>query len=105
MPHKFDSWTPNLRPKEAQYEPWLARVTGQLLAAYAALEHEVQKRPAMFATPGNQASITSAVAWQFTQSMLASIVPAAGHPGLVALSARAEATPGFRKYSPVGPGV
>ena len=55
----------NLRPKEAQYEPWMARVTGQLLAAYAALEHEVQLRPAMFSAHHNQTAITAAVVWQF----------------------------------------
>lgn len=95
----------NLRPKEAQYEPWMARVTGQLLAAYAALEHEVQLRPAMFSAPHNQTAITAAVVWQFTQSMLASVVPASNHWGLVNLSERLEQTSEFQKYPPVGPGV
>lgn len=95
----------NLRPKEAQYEPWMARVTGQLLAAYAALEHEVQLRPAMFSAPHNQTAITAAVVWQFTQSMLASVVPASNHWGLVNLSERLEQTFEFQKYPPVGPGV
>ena len=95
----------NLRPKEAQYEPWMERVSGQVLAAYAGLEAEVQKRKDAFATGHIQASITAAVAWQFTQSMLAKIVPAAKHPGLVELSQRLEATPEFRKYPPTGPGV
>lgn len=95
----------NLRPAEAQYEPWLARVTGQLLAAYAGLEQEVQARAFGFAQSRSQAVITAAVAWQFTQSMLAAVVPAANHPGLVALSARMEETPEFLKYPPAGPGV
>ncbi len=30
----------NLRPPEAQFAPWKQRVTGQFLAAYAALEVE-----------------------------------------------------------------
>jgi glutathione S-transferase len=94
----------NLRPASAQYEPWMERVTGQLLAAYAGLEKEVQVRPHAFEAMG-QASITAAVAWQFTQSMLAQIVPATGHRGLVALSARMEQAPQFRKYPPDGPGV
>ncbi len=94
----------NLRPPEKQHEPWVARVTGQLLAAYAGLEREVQARPKAFAAM-NQASITAAVAWQFTQSLLAAVVPAGKHPGLVALSARMEATPPFLKYPPDGPGV
>jgi glutathione S-transferase len=94
-----------LRPPSAQYEPWVERVQGQLLEAYAALEREVQARNVVFAQPRNQASITAAVVWQFTQSMLASIVPAEKHPGLVELSARMERTPAFLKYSPLVPGV
>jgi len=80
-------------------------VAGQLSAAYLALEQEVARRPAAFAGPVNQATLTAAVAWQFTQSLLAHIVPAAQHPGLVALSARLETTAAFKKYPPVGPGV
>ena len=94
-----------LRPSSAQYEPWVQRVQGQLLEAYASLEREVQTRQPVFAEPRRQASITAAVVWQFTQSMLAPIVVAENYPGLVALSARMERTPEFLKYSPVGPGV
>ena len=95
----------NLRPASAQYEPWMERVRGQLLAAYAGLEQQVQIRQSAFPAPRSQASITAAIAWQFTQSMLAAIVPAESHPGLVALSVRMESTPEFLKYPPVGPGV
>ncbi len=95
----------NLRPPSAQYEPWMKRVRGQLVAAYAGLEQQVQARQPAFPKPRSQASITAAVAWQFTQSMLAAIVPAEHHPGLAGLSARMESTPEFRKYPPVGPGV
>ena len=94
-----------LRPSSAQYEPWVERVQGQLLEAYAALEREVQTRQPVFVEPRRQAGITTAVVWQFTQSMLASIVVAEKYPGLVALSARMERTPEFRKYPPVGPGA
>jgi glutathione S-transferase len=95
----------NLRPTSAQYQPWLERVRGQLLAAYAGLEHEVQTREAIFAAAHSHASVTAAVVWQFTQSTLATIVPASDHPGLAALSARMELLPGFLKYPPVGCGV
>jgi glutathione S-transferase len=94
----------NLRPAAAQYEPWLSRVRGQLLAAYAGLEQEVQKRPAAFAG-SSHASVTAAIVWRFTQSELASVVPAGQHPALAALSERMEGRPEFRKYPPVGPGV
>ena len=95
----------NLRPKEAQHEPWVARVTGQLLAAYAELEHEIQQRPATFSIPYRQAAISAAVAWQFTQSLLATVVPASNYPSLVKLSEMLEQTAEFKTYPPVGPGV
>ena len=94
----------NLRPASARYEPWLARVRGQLLAAYGGLEREIGERKKVFAG-ATHASIAAAVAWQFTQSELAAIVPAAKHPLLVELSQRMESLPQFRKYPPVGPGV
>lgn len=95
----------NLRPTEAQFEPWVARVTGQLLAAFSALEQEVQRRPELFGGVLNQAAISSAIAWQFAQSMVASVVPAAACPGLAALSERLERSAPFLKYPPDGPGV
>lgn len=95
----------NLRPASAQYEPWVERVRGQLLAAYAGLEQEVQAHRSAFAQARNQASITTAIAWQFTQSLLAPVVPAKDYPALVELSARMERTPEFLKYPPDGPGV
>jgi len=95
----------NLRPPSAQHEPWITRVTGQLLAAYAELDLEVQRRTALFSKLNSQVAITTAVVWQFTQSMLASIVDASLHPGLAGLSARMEQRPEFLKYPPVGPGI
>jgi glutathione S-transferase len=94
----------NLRPAEAQYEPWLDRVRSQLLSAYAGLEQEVGDRPTAFARLSH-ASITAAVAWQFTQSELASVVPAGRYPALSASCERMESLPQFRKYPPIGPGV
>ena len=95
----------NLRPAALQFEPWLVRVTGQLQAACAGLEMQVVNYPALFSTPRSQAVITTAIAWQFTQSMVAELVPATSHPALVALSARMENTLEFLKYPPAGPGV
>lgn len=86
----------NLRPVEKQHQPWLSRVTGQLLAAYTALEFELQRQP--LAAPReniNQAGITTAVAWHFTQAMLPEVVSAANFPGLRDFSARAEQLPEF----------
>ena len=42
-----------------------------------------------------QPQITAAVAWRFTQHMVAELVPAADFPKLSALSARAEKQPAF----------
>lgn len=95
----------SLRPASAQYEPWMTRVSGQILAAYAALEQEIQSRPQVFSGTRKHAVITTAVVWQFTQSMLSDLVPAGHHPGLVALSQHMEAQPEFLRYPPSGPGV
>jgi glutathione S-transferase len=86
----------NLRPAEKLHEPWINRVTGQLLAAYQILEADLTARP-----PGvtgaaiNQAGVSVAVAWHFTQQMLPEIVPAENYPVLREFSARAEALPEF----------
>lgn len=86
----------NLRPAEKLHEPWVARVTGQLLAAYEELESELQRRP-LAVTSGtiNQAGVTTAVAWHFTQQMLPGVVPPANYPSLQAFSDQAETLPEF----------
>ena len=81
----------NLRPVEKQHQPWLSRVTEQLLAAYAALESELQRLPLAVASESiDQAGVTTAVAWYFTQAMLPEVVSAASYPVLRDYSARAE---------------
>lgn len=95
----------NLRPQAAQYEPWIARVTGQLLAACGALEKEVTQRADVFADPATQVALSSAIAWDFLQTMLPAVVPAGDYPGLAALAHRVEQTAPFLKYPSAGPGV
>jgi glutathione S-transferase len=95
----------NLRPPEFQFEPWLQRVAGQLQAAFGALEHEVATHAATFTRERSHAVIAAGIAWSFAQSMLADLLPAAGHPALGALSARLERSAVFLKYPPRGPGV
>ena len=86
-----------LRPPEKLHEPWVTRVTGQLLAAFGALEDEVVRRPlAVTSSAITQAGVSAAVAWHFTQQMLPEVVPAASYPTLVAFSGKAEALPEFR---------
>jgi glutathione S-transferase len=85
-----------LRPAEKQHEPWVARGAGQLLAAYEALESELQRRP-LAVTSGsiNKADVSTAVAWHFTQEMLPGVVPPASYPSLQTFSAQAETLPEF----------
>ena len=86
----------NLRPTEKQHAPWVERVTGQLLAAYAALESSFRDQPQSISSITiDQAGITTAVAWKFTQEMLPEIIPAADYPALRALSEQAEALTEF----------
>ncbi len=91
----------NLRPPEKHHEPWLARVRGQMLAAYGALETEIRSKPPAM----NQAGITAAVAWRFTQGILPGAVAVSEHPALQEFSARAERLPEFAAFPPDGPGV
>jgi glutathione S-transferase len=86
-----------LRPAEKQHEPWRTRVHHQLVAAYNALETELAKSPLdALDTTITQAGVTTAVAWNFTQMMLPSIVLAERFPRLTAYSAIAEQLPAFR---------
>jgi len=96
----------NLRPVEKQHKPWLDRVQGQLLAAYAALELEIRRKPLDASSKTiTQAGITAAVAWQFTQAMLPETVAASKHPVLQAFSVQAEQLAEFLAAPPIGPGV
>ena len=81
----------NLRPLEKQHEPWVARVQGQLFAAYQALELELRNKPlAVGSKTINQAGVSTAVAWSCTQMMLPEIIIAADYPALQAYSGQAE---------------
>lgn len=96
----------NLRPLDAQYEPWLSRVSAQLEAALALLEVDVASAeldldPASI----DQSTITAAVAWRFLRELAPANAPEASHPALVALSLRAESLDAFLAFPPTGPGV
>jgi glutathione S-transferase len=94
-----------LRPPEKVHEPWVRRVTDQLLAAYRALEQALGDAPLdVTSTSIRQAGVSVAVAWHFTQQTLAHVVPAAEFPRLVAFSAAAEALAAF-KAAPYGEGT
>lgn len=85
----------NLRPAEKLHEPWLDRVTGQLLAAYSGLEQ-------LLANPQgeslNQASLSVAVAWSFSRYAVPSVVKTEAFPNLQRHARLAEQHPAFGKY-------
>ena len=83
----------NLRPAEKLHAPWLDRISGQLLAAYRLLDKLVAGDDTL-----NQASITAAVAWSFSQYTVASVVNAEAFPNLQHLAERLEQHPAFKKY-------
>lgn len=86
----------NLRPAEKLHEPWLNRVTGQLLAAYDELEADLNSAPSSPTSKTiDQGGLSTAVAWHFTQQMLPGLVPASEYPGLREFSAKAEALAEF----------
>ncbi len=86
----------NLRPAEKLHQPWVDRVRGQLVAAYSALEQELATSPLSADERAmTQAGVSTAVAWSFTQLMLADVIAADGFPVLSAYAARAESLPVF----------
>ena len=86
-----------VRPPEKLHDPWLARVTGQCRNAFALLEQALQAGPDVAEVPLDQATLTAAVVWQFTQLTVPGAVAAGEHPRLAELSARAEVLPAFRR--------
>lgn len=96
----------SLRPETKWHQPWLDRVQGQALAGFAALESELHKRSlAVTSATIDQAGVTTAVLWQFAQSMLPQVIVAANYPLLAEHSQRAESLPEFIAFPADGPGV
>lgn len=86
----------SLRPEEKRHQPWIDRVRLQLLAAYRVLEAEIDtKQQWLFGPFPCQADISIAVAWRFTQGVVAELVAAGDYPALSDFSKRAEALPEF----------
>ncbi|PWB79040.1 MAG: glutathione S-transferase [Methylocystaceae bacterium] len=86
----------HLRPADKLHRPWLERVERQLLAAYAALEEDVEQASGWLSGERPlQSDVTVAVAWRFTQHLLPEVVRSASFPRLAAFSARAESLPEF----------
>jgi len=85
----------DMRPPEKRHAPWTERVRGQLLAAYGELERELRARPLAGGDRIDQAGVTTAVAWQFTNMLLPGVVDVAAHPVVHGFSEEAERLPAF----------
>lgn len=94
-----------LRPADKVHEPWLERVSGQLIAAFDALEQSLKRTP-LGATSGDmsQAGISTAVAWYFARQIVPDIVDAGNYPALAAYSETVEKLDAFRA-APYGDGT
>jgi hypothetical protein len=81
----------NVRPPEKLHQPWVDRVTGQLLAACGALDADVRRTPlAVTSQTIDQVGVTTAVVWRFIDAELPEIAKAADHPALHSHSLAAE---------------
>jgi glutathione S-transferase len=90
-----------LRPKETLYQPWERRLKEQLMAALTALEHAVQAAPLACGEDDiDQAGVTVAVTWRFTQLLLPELIVPAAFPALAAHSAKAERLQAFVAVPP-----
>lgn len=85
----------NLRPMEIQHAPWVERVEGQLAAAYDLLEQELGKQPLVTDGTLDQAGITVAVAWSFTNLVVPDQVQGKSFPSISAFTAYAEGLEAF----------
>ncbi|USX28353.1 glutathione S-transferase [Oxalobacteraceae bacterium OTU3CINTB1] len=86
----------NVRPAEKLHQPWVERVTLQMLSAFDALEAEQRERPLILGGPGTEhGAIMTAITWHFMRQMLPELVAAENYPALDDLSRRAESLPQF----------
>lgn len=87
-----------VRAPEERSSAWITRVKEQLGAALALLEAEVAAQP--FGEELDQASITVAVTWRFTQFYFADEIRASDYPVLNVHSMWAEQQPAFLAVPP-----
>ncbi len=94
-----------VRPAEKLHQPWLQRVTGQLLAALDLLETELKQQPLPATSAAMPpAGVMIAVTWHFIQQMMPEVVDVARYPALADYSRQAEALPEFQA-APHGDGT
>lgn len=83
-----------LRPEDKWHQPWIERVTQQLLANCALWNAAMEGRSLKL----DQVAITSAVVWSFMQLVVPNVVDAKAYPHLHAYAQQMEALPEFLKY-------
>ena len=82
------------RPEEVRHQPWIDRVEQQLGEAVTILEQAVGDGSGwLFDDEVTQPDISTAITWSFIQLHFPKTIVEAGFPGLVRLSARADALP------------
>jgi glutathione S-transferase len=95
----------NLRPADKVHAPWLTRVSGQLIAAFDALEENLKRAP-LGATSQDisQAGVSTAVAWYFARQVVPDIVDVNAYPSVALYSEAVETLEAFRA-APHGDGT
>jgi len=84
------------REPDKRDDGWMTRVKGQLRAAYDRLERELESVEGwLFGNTPGQADISIAVAWGFSQLVVADVVDASAYPRVRAFAERAEKHPDF----------
>ena len=86
----------NLRPAEKQHNPWIERITIQLLAACREWNTLLENRPAD--TVPDQVAVTSTVIWTFIQSMIPHVVHAGDFNHIQSAAELYEAHSAFKKH-------
>ncbi|MFH3080005.1 glutathione S-transferase family protein [Klebsiella sp. KE9038] len=86
----------NLRPAEKQHNPWIERITIQLLAACREWNTLLENRPA--AALPDQVAVTSTVIWTFIQSMIPHVVFAGDFNHIQSAAELYEAHSAFKKH-------
>lgn len=85
-----------LRPEEKQHQPWVERITRQLLAACHEWDTLLDGRA--IAPRPDQVAVTSTVVWSFIQFMIPGVVTADNFKNIRSLAESCEALPAFKKY-------
>jgi glutathione S-transferase len=85
-----------LRPADKRHAPWLDRVNGQLRAACAGIEAELQRGERV--RPDREPGITAAVTWRFLRFRAPEISVESEYPTWAALSAEAERMPEYMEF-------